>query len=105
MKDPWADRSKVSGCRKNPNRPVDGVGVTRRPVGAILCAAASCRRLKGANAMPPLDRVYDYSQYGGLMVQKQDKVMTITLNAPEAMNAFSAEMHYSMSRIWEDVQD
>jgi enoyl-CoA hydratase len=31
--------------------------------------------------------------------------MTITLNAPESMNAFSADMHYSMSRIWEDVQD
>ena len=55
--------------------------------------------------MPPLDKVYDYSQYGGLKVEKQDKVMTITLNAPESMNAFSAEMHYSMSRIWEDVQD
>jgi enoyl-CoA hydratase/carnithine racemase len=55
--------------------------------------------------MPPLDKVYDYSQYGGLLVTKQDKVMTITLNAPESMNAFSAEMHYSMSRIWEDVHD
>jgi enoyl-CoA hydratase len=55
--------------------------------------------------MPPLDKVYDYSQYGGLTVKKQDKVMTITLDAPESMNAFSAEMHYSMSRIWEDVQD
>ena len=55
--------------------------------------------------MPPLDKVYDYSQYGGLKVEKQDKVMTITLNAPEAMNAFSAEMHYSLSRIWDDVQD
>src|SRR5690242_2474626 len=55
--------------------------------------------------MPPLDKVYDYSQYGGLLVEKQDRVMTVTLNAPESMNAFSAEMHYSMSRIWEDVQD
>src|SRR6201982_1785930 len=55
--------------------------------------------------MPPLNKVYDYSQYGGLLVEKQDSVMTITLNAPESMNAFSAEMHYSMSRIWEDVQD
>ena len=55
--------------------------------------------------MPPLDKVYDYSQYGGLLVEKQDRVMTITLNAPESMNAFSAEMHHSMSRIWEDVHD
>jgi len=60
---------------------------------------------KGGNVMPPLDKVYDYSQYGGLKVEKQDKVMTITLNAPESMNAFSAEMHYAMSRIWEDVHD
>jgi enoyl-CoA hydratase len=55
--------------------------------------------------MPPIGKVYDYSVYGGLKVEKQDKVMTITLNAPETMNAFSGEMHYSMSRIWEDVQD
>jgi len=33
--------------------------------------------------MPPLDKVYDYSQYGGLKVEKQVKVMTNTLNAPE----------------------
>ena len=65
-----------------------------------------CRqRREETDTMPPLDKVYDYSQYGGLTVEKQDKVMTITLNAPESMNAFSAEMHYSMSRIWEDVQD
>src|ERR1019366_8775031 len=63
------------------------------------------RTRRWSNAMPPLDKVYDYDQYGGLKVEKQDKVMTITLNAPETMNAFSAEMHYSMSRIWEDVQD
>ena len=55
--------------------------------------------------MPPLDKYYDYSQYEGLKVEKQDKVMTITLNEPEAMNAFSMPMHYSFSRIWEDVQD
>ena len=55
--------------------------------------------------MPPLDKHYDYSQYEGLKVEKQDKVMTITLNEPEAMNAFSMPMHYSFSRIWEDVQD
>ncbi len=49
--------------------------------------------------MPPLDKVDDYSQCGGLKVEQQDKAMTITLNAPESMNAFSAEMHYAMSRI------
>src|ERR1700712_6043778 len=81
--------------------------VTNRPVDIIIRATAVDRRKQqqGANAMPPLDKVYDYSQYGGLRVEKQNKVMTITLNAPESMNAFSAEMHYSMSRIWEDVHD
>ena len=34
--------------------------------------------------MPPCDRVYDSSKYGRLKVEKQDKVMTITLNAPES---------------------
>jgi enoyl-CoA hydratase len=32
-------------------------------------------------------------------------MITLTLNTPESMNAFSAEMHYSVSRIWEDVQN
>lgn len=55
--------------------------------------------------MPPLDKIYDYTQYAGLKVATQDKVMTITLDAPESMNAFTADMHHSLSRIWDDVQD
>ena len=31
---------------------------------------------------------YDYSQYGGVLVGRQDKVLTITLNSPETLNAF-----------------
>ena len=42
---------------------------------------------------------YDYSQYGGLLVARQDKVLTRTLNAPETLNAFTGPMHTSMSRI------
>jgi len=53
----------------------------------------------------PIDKIYDYTQYEGLLCEKKDKVLTITLNAPEAMNAFTGPMHYSMSRIWDDVQD
>jgi enoyl-CoA hydratase len=55
--------------------------------------------------MPPLDKIYDYGQYDGLLIEKREKVLTITLNAPESLNAFSPGMHYSMSRIWDDVQD
>jgi enoyl-CoA hydratase len=49
--------------------------------------------------------VYDYSQYGGVLVARQDKVLTITLNSPETLNAFTGPMHNSMSRIWDDVND
>ena len=52
-----------------------------------------------------MSRSFDYSQYGGLLVERQDKVLTITLNAPERLNAFTADMHNSMSRIWDDVTD
>src|SRR3984893_15583165 len=48
---------------------------------------------------------YDYSQYGGALVERRDKVLIITLNAPETLNAFTGPMHTSMSRIWDDVND
>jgi len=48
---------------------------------------------------------FDYSQYGGILVARQDKILTITLNAPETLNAFTGPMHTSMSRIWDDVND
>jgi enoyl-CoA hydratase len=48
---------------------------------------------------------HDYSQYGGLLVQRHDKVLTITLNSPENLNAFTGPMHNSLSRIWDDVND
>ena len=48
---------------------------------------------------------YDYSQYGGVLVGRQNKVLTITLNSPETLNAFTGPMHTSMSRIWDDVND
>src|ERR1700758_1480762 len=47
----------------------------------------------------------DYSQYGDVLVVRQDKVLTITLNAPEPLNAFTGPMHTSMSRIWDDAND
>src|SRR6202048_4392968 len=47
----------------------------------------------------------DYSQYGGVLVARQDKILTITLNSPETLNAFTGPMHTSMSRIWDDVND
>jgi len=48
---------------------------------------------------------FDYSQYGGVLVERQEKILTITLNSPETLNAFTAPMHTSLSRIWDDVND
>ena len=48
---------------------------------------------------------YDYSEFGGVLVARQEKVLTITLNSPETLNAFTGPMHTSMSRIWDDVND
>ena len=47
----------------------------------------------------------DYSVYEDLLIQKDDRVMTITLNSPENLNAFTPGMHYGLSRIWSDVHD
>lgn len=47
----------------------------------------------------------DYSVYKDVLVEKKNKVMTITLNAPESLNSFTAGMHTTMSKIWDDVND
>ena len=47
---------------------------------------------------------YNYSQYGGVLVERQKKVLTITLNSPETLNAFTGPMHTSMSRIWDAMR-
>ncbi len=47
----------------------------------------------------------DYSVYEDLLIEKDDGVLTITLNAPETLNSFTAGMHRSLSRIWPDIHD
>src|SRR6202011_3777900 len=71
-----------------------------------------CRSAAEARRLPQFGRqsreemmAHDYSQYGGVLVGRQDKVLTITLNSPETLNAFTGPMHTSMSRIWDDVND
>src|ERR1700747_2531722 len=48
---------------------------------------------------------FDYSQYSDVLVARQEKIVTITLNSPDTLNAFTGPMHTSMSRIWDDVND
>ena len=47
----------------------------------------------------------DYSIYQDLLVEKNNGVMTVTLNVPDAMNAFTPGLHNAMSRIWSDIHD
>ncbi len=47
----------------------------------------------------------DYSVYQDLLIEKDNGILTITLNAPENLNAFTAHMHNGLSRIWTDIHD
>jgi enoyl-CoA hydratase len=48
----------------------------------------------------------DYSRYTeNLIVEVKDHVMRLTLNNPEALNSTTYAMHWSLSRIWEDIHD
>lgn len=52
-----------------------------------------------------MSRTIDYGEYKDILVEKRDRVMTITLNVPERLNAFTGPMHTALSRIWDDVND
>ncbi len=47
----------------------------------------------------------DYSAYEDLLIEKDNGIMTVTLNSPETLNSFTPGMHNGMSRIWTDVHD
>src|SRR5690606_34410419 len=50
-------------------------------------------------------QMVDYSIYQDVIVEKKNKVMTITLNAPESLNSLTAGMHTTIPQIWQDVND
>jgi len=46
----------------------------------------------------------DYRRYTEhLAVEIRDRVLTLTLNNPEKLNANTDPMHWSLSRIWDDI--
>ncbi len=45
----------------------------------------------------------DYASYQHLLVERRDKVLRVTLNRPEVLNAVNARLHYELSHIWDDV--
>ncbi len=46
----------------------------------------------------------DYSKYKAILTEREDKVLTLTLNRPETLNAVSPDMHTELSRIFADIQ-
>ena len=46
----------------------------------------------------------DYQRYTEhLSVEIQDRILTLTLNNPEKLNANTSPMHWGLSRIWDDI--
>ena len=46
----------------------------------------------------------DYERYTEhLTVEIHDRILTLTLNNPEKLNANTAPMHWALSRIWDDI--
>ena len=47
----------------------------------------------------------DYSAYSELVVTREGRVATVTLNRPEALNAVSDEMHHELARVFNQLAD
>ncbi|MCH2173854.1 enoyl-CoA hydratase-related protein [Myxococcota bacterium] len=48
--------------------------------------------------------MFDYDRYKkDLLVEVEDGILTLTLDNPEKMNANTEDMHWALSRIWDDI--
>jgi enoyl-CoA hydratase/carnithine racemase len=45
----------------------------------------------------------DYSKYTALKLDLEDRLITITINRPEAMNSVTTEMHQELEQLWCDI--
>ena len=45
----------------------------------------------------------DYAKYRCIKVERENKLATVTLNRPEALNAVNAELHDELEQIWIDL--
>ena len=45
----------------------------------------------------------DYSRYHALSCERQDKVLIVSLNRPEALNAINADLHTELSHVFADI--
>jgi enoyl-CoA hydratase len=47
----------------------------------------------------------DFSRYERIVATRSDRILTLTLTAPNPVNAVDGEMHHELSRIFLDAQD
>lgn len=45
----------------------------------------------------------NYDKYQALKLDREDRLLTITLNRPQARNAFNGDMHMELEDIWQDI--
>ena len=45
----------------------------------------------------------DYSRYDCLSAQRDGKVLTVSFNRPQALNAINAQLHTELSQIFADI--
>ena len=45
----------------------------------------------------------DYSAYGALDIQRQGRILRVTINRPESLNAIDAQLHDELSRVFSDI--
>ena len=46
----------------------------------------------------------DYSDYEFLKVEIKDRIATLTLNRPDALNAVTSRMHHELEQVWIDLR-
>src|SRR3989442_8064633 len=49
------------------------------------------------------DTLMDYSRYHSLSCERQDTVLIVALNRPEALNAINAALHTELSHVFADI--
>ena len=45
----------------------------------------------------------DYSRYHYLSAERKDKILTVSFNRPDSLNAINAELHTELSQIFADI--
>lgn len=45
----------------------------------------------------------DYEGYETIEIERQERVLRLTMNRPEALNAFNAQMHEEMARLFSEI--